>query len=33
MDDLLSLQAIVVSPSSEQRDLLRQAAAGAALPI
>src|SRR5579872_1946621 len=32
-DDLLSLQAIVVSPSSEQRDLLRQAAAAATLPI
>jgi CheY-like chemotaxis protein len=33
MDDLLSLQAIVASPSSEQRDLLRQAAAAATLPI
>ena len=32
-DDLLSSQAVVVSPSNAQRDLLRQAAAAATLPI
>ncbi len=32
-DDLLSAQAVVVSAANERRDLLRQAAAVATLPV